>query len=46
MFNFRVVSGKALAAGFEVARLDVFQAKGPFVYLAQANGLGDTQTRD
>ncbi len=25
---------------------DVFRAKGPIIYLAQAVGLGDTQTRD
>ncbi len=46
MFHFRAVSGKALAVGFEAARLDVFRAKGPIIYLAQANGLGATQTRD
>ena len=30
---------------FEVARFDVFRANGPTIYLAQANGLGDRQTR-
>ena len=34
------------SVSFEVARLDVFRAKGPSIYLAQANGLGDTQTRE
>ena len=34
------------AKRFEVARFGVFRAKGPAIYLAQANGLGDTQTRD
>ncbi len=48
-FFLRLTPGSGYAP-FEIVRFDavsfdVFRAKGPAIYLAQANGLGDTQTR-
>ena len=37
---------RARRTSFEVVRFDAFRAKGPTIYLAQANVLGDTLTRD